>query len=74
MWACVIGAFCVAAVVNQGAIALFRRAQAVTEPDPHQQSSPELIFTNSPHPNSIFTSSGQPNCSLADDDSTRRKR
>jgi hypothetical protein len=63
MWACVVGAFCVAAVVNQGAIAVFRRAQAVTEPDPHQQSSP----------NSIFTSSGQPNCSLADDDSTHRK-
>jgi hypothetical protein len=41
MWACVIGVFCVAAVVNQGAIAVFRRAQAVTEPDPHQQSSPE---------------------------------
>jgi hypothetical protein len=42
MGACVIGAFCVTAVVNQGAIALFRRAQAVTETDPHQQSSPEL--------------------------------
>jgi hypothetical protein len=42
MWACVIGAFCVAAVVNQGAIVLFRRAQVVTKPDPHQQSSPEL--------------------------------
>ena len=42
MGACVIGAFCVAAVVNQGAIAMFRRAQAVTGPDPHQQSSPEL--------------------------------
>jgi hypothetical protein len=44
MGACVIAAFCVAAVVNQGAIALFRRAQAVTEPDSHQQSSPELDF------------------------------
>jgi hypothetical protein len=41
MWACVIGVFCVAAVVNQGAIALFRRAQAVTESNPRQRSSPE---------------------------------
>jgi hypothetical protein len=36
MWAWVIGAFAVVAVVNQSAIALFRRAQADTEPDIHQ--------------------------------------
>jgi hypothetical protein len=40
MWA--VGAFSLAAVVNQIAIALCRRAQAVTEPDLHEQSSPEL--------------------------------
>ena len=42
MWVCAIGAFSLAAVVNQIAIALCRRAQATTEPDPHEQSSPEL--------------------------------
>lgn len=42
MWAWTVGAFSVAAVVNQGAIALFRRAQAATEADLHQESSPEL--------------------------------
>jgi hypothetical protein len=41
MWVWVIGAFSLAAVVNQIAIALCRRAQA-TEPDLHEQSSPEL--------------------------------
>ena len=63
MGAWAIGVFSVAGVVNQIAIALFRRAQAVTEPDPHQQSSP----------NSIFTSSGQPKCTLAEDDSMHGK-
>jgi len=42
MGAWTIGAFSVAAVVNQIAIALFRRAQAATAPDLHQQPSPEL--------------------------------
>jgi hypothetical protein len=42
MGAWAIGVFSVAAVVNQGAIAIFRRAQAATEPDPNQRSSPEL--------------------------------
>ena len=42
MWAWAIGVFSVAAVVNQIAIALFRRAQAATEPDLHQEPSPEL--------------------------------
>ena len=42
MWAWAIGVFSVAAVVNQIAIALFRRAQAATEPDLHQQPSSEL--------------------------------
>ena len=37
-----IGAFSVAALVNQIAIALCRRAQAATEPDLHEQWSPEL--------------------------------
>jgi hypothetical protein len=36
MWAWAIGAFAVAAVMIQCAIALFRRAQADTEPDVHQ--------------------------------------
>jgi hypothetical protein len=35
MW--VIGAFSLAAVVNQIAIALCRRAQAATEPDRHER-------------------------------------
>jgi len=42
MWAWAIGVFSVAAVVNQIAIALCRRAQAATEPDLHQQPSPAL--------------------------------
>jgi hypothetical protein len=42
MGAWTIGAFSVAAVVNQIAIALFRRAQAATEPDLHQEPSSEL--------------------------------
>jgi hypothetical protein len=40
MWAWVIGVFSGAAVVNQSAIALFRRAQADTEPDVHQRCRP----------------------------------
>jgi hypothetical protein len=36
MWPWVFGVFSVAAVVNQSAIALFRRAQAASEPDLHQ--------------------------------------
>ena len=42
IWPWVFGVFSVAAVVNQVAIALFRRAQAATEPDLHQEPSPEL--------------------------------
>jgi hypothetical protein len=42
MGAWAIGVFSVAGVVNQIAIALFRRAQAATEPDLHQQPSSEL--------------------------------
>ena len=42
MWVWAIGAFSLAAVVNQIAIALCRRAQAATEPDLHEQWSPEL--------------------------------
>jgi hypothetical protein len=42
MWPWVFGVFSVVAVVNQSAIALFRRAQAATEPDLHQEPSPEL--------------------------------
>jgi hypothetical protein len=42
MGAWAIGVFSVAAVVNQIAIALFRRAQTATEPDLHQEPSPEL--------------------------------
>ena len=42
MWAWAIGVFSVAAVVNQIAIALFRRAQAATEPELHHEPSPEL--------------------------------
>jgi hypothetical protein len=38
MWA--IGVFAVAAVVNQSAIAVFRRAQAGTELDVHQSRHP----------------------------------
>jgi hypothetical protein len=44
MWAWAIGVFSVAAVVNQIAIALFRRAQAATELDLHQQWSLELQY------------------------------
>jgi hypothetical protein len=40
MWAWMFGAFSVAAVVNQIAIALCRRAQPAT--DLHQEWSPEL--------------------------------
>ena len=39
MWVWAIGAFSVAAVVNQIAIVGCRRAQAVTEPDLHQESA-----------------------------------
>ncbi len=42
MWVWAIGTFSLAAVVNQIAIALCLRAQVVSEPDPHEQSSPEL--------------------------------
>ena len=42
MWAWATGALSVAAVVNQSAIALCRRAQSATEPDLHRQWSPEL--------------------------------
>ena len=42
MWAWAIGVFSVAAMVNQIAIALCRRAQAATEPDLHQERSPEM--------------------------------
>ena len=42
MWVWAIGTFSLAAVVNQIAIALCRRAQAATEPDLHEQWSPEL--------------------------------
>ena len=37
-----MGAFSLAAVVNQIAIVAYRRAQAATEPDLDEQSSPEL--------------------------------
>jgi hypothetical protein len=42
MWVWAIGAFSLAAVVNQVAIALCRRAQAATEPDLDEQPSSEL--------------------------------
>ncbi len=42
MWAWAIGAFSLAAVVNQIVIALCRRAQDATEPDLHKQPSTEL--------------------------------
>jgi hypothetical protein len=42
MWPCVFGVFCVAAVMNQTAIALFRRVQADTETDLQRERSPEL--------------------------------
>jgi hypothetical protein len=42
MWACVIGALCLAAVVNQIGITVCRRAQAATESDLHEQWSPEV--------------------------------
>jgi hypothetical protein len=42
MWVWAIGALSLAAVVNQIAIARCRRAQATTEPDLHEQCSPEL--------------------------------
>ena len=41
MGAWVFGVFCVAAVVDQSAVALYRRTGA-TEPDLHQEPSPEL--------------------------------
>jgi hypothetical protein len=41
MWVWTIGAFYLAAVVNQTAIVQCRRAQAATEPDLHEQWSPE---------------------------------
>jgi hypothetical protein len=41
MWAWMIGAFCLAAVVNQIVIAQCRRAQVATEPDRHEQWSRE---------------------------------
>jgi hypothetical protein len=41
MWAWTIGAFCLAAVVNQIVIALCRRAQVATKPDRHEQWSRE---------------------------------
>ena len=41
MWAWAFGVFSVVAVVNQSAIALYRRTGA-TEPDLHQEPSPEL--------------------------------
>jgi hypothetical protein len=41
MWAWSIGACALAAVVNQIAIALCRRAQTATEPDLHEQCSRE---------------------------------
>jgi len=41
MWAWTIGAFCLAAVMNQIVIALCRRAQGTTEPDRHVQWSRE---------------------------------
>jgi len=37
MWPWVIGSLSLAAVVNQIVIALCRRVQAATEPDPHEQ-------------------------------------
>lgn len=42
MWVWEMGAFSVAAVVNRTVIAMCRRAQAATEPDCHEQWSPEL--------------------------------
>jgi hypothetical protein len=41
MWVWTIGAFYLAAVVNQIAIGQCRRAQTATEPDLHEQWSPE---------------------------------
>jgi hypothetical protein len=46
MWAWAIGVFSVAAVVNQIAIALFRRAQAATEPDLHQSRHPNCSLAD----------------------------
>jgi hypothetical protein len=42
MWAWAIGAFSVAAVVNQSVIALFRRAQADTPNPDLTRAAPEL--------------------------------
>jgi hypothetical protein len=39
MWVWTIGAFFLAAVVNQIAIAVCRRAQSATDPDPHEEGS-----------------------------------
>ena len=46
MWAWAVGVFSVAAVVNQSAIALFRRAQAVTEADLHQDRHPNCSLAD----------------------------
>ena len=46
MWAWAVGVFSVAAVVNQSAIALFRRAQADTEPDLHQGRQPDCSLAD----------------------------
>jgi hypothetical protein len=46
MWAWAIGMFAVAAVVNQSAIALFRRAQADTEPGVHLSRPPNCNLTD----------------------------
>ena len=58
MWAWVIGVFAVAAVVNQSAIALFRRAQAATEPDVHQRCHPNCDLGD----DTGFDASPAPNC------------
>ena len=42
MWVLAFGGFSLAAVVNQIAIALCRRAQAATGPDHHEHWSPEV--------------------------------
>jgi hypothetical protein len=42
MWVWAIGAFSLAAMVNQIDIALCLRVQAATGPDLHEQLSPEL--------------------------------
>jgi hypothetical protein len=48
MWAWAMGSCSLAAVVNQIAIALCRRAQAATEPDHHEQwCHRDTVSTNS---------------------------